>query len=81
MKSKTLQAKLDGLWSVGKLRRLFDVTGMTIHLWHTRQENPLPAIVIKGDGRDAIRFVPDEVRAWARKNGVPMLEEDDAEAA
>jgi hypothetical protein len=37
-----------------------------------RPRNPLPAVEIPGNGRIALRFVPEDVRTWARRAGLVM---------
>lgn len=46
--------------------RLFDRSPLTIANW--RKYNGLPYVVIKGTGRDTIRFKRDEVIRWAQRN-------------
>lgn len=66
MRSSALQRQLEGLWTTQDLIRRFRKSAMTIHQW--RQSRALPALVLEGDGRPAIRYVPDEIRAWALVN-------------
>lgn len=70
LSSKELQKALDKCWSIQDLEKLFKVSGMTIHNW--RAKRGLPAIVIAGRSRPALRFVPSEVWEWGRTNDVPM---------
>jgi len=70
MTSKELQATINRCWTISDLEKRFRVTGMTIHNW--RNNRGLPAVVIKSETRPAIRFVPDDVRAWATTNSVKM---------
>ena len=72
MQSSALQKKLGGLWTTRDLVQKFRVTAMTIHQW--RQARELPALVLEGTGRPAVRYVPDEVRSWAKKRNVPLHE-------
>ena len=72
MQSPALQKKLEGLWTTQDLVRRFRVTAMTIHQW--RQARDLPALVLEGEGRPAIRYVPEDVRAWAEAKKVPLHE-------
>lgn len=65
MNSKALERALRDCWTVSDLQKRFRKSGMTIHLW--RVNRGLPAVVIEGSGRAAIRFIPEEVRAWAEK--------------
>lgn len=64
MQSSALQKQLEGLWTTQDLIRRFRVTAMTIHQW--RQTRNLPALVLEGAGRPAIRYVPDDIRNWAK---------------
>lgn len=68
MSSNELQKTLDGLWTTAHLCRLFKRTRMTISLW--RRNKSLPAIVIPGDVRPTILFVPSEILAWAAANKI-----------
>ena len=76
MRSKKLQSELDKLWTCQDLRRRLRVKDrapsmMTIHLW--RKHKGLPSIVIKGDSRPSVRFVPEEVRSWAKQAGLTLV--------
>ena len=70
MTTGALQKKLNELWNTQDLMSRFRVTAMTIHLW--RENRGLPALVIPGDKRDTVRFIPLDVQNWARVNDVPM---------
>lgn len=63
---------LASLWTVQDLKRMFNRSHMTIHNW--RRADGLPHIEIKGDVRSSIRFLPSEVRQWARKRGHKLNE-------
>lgn len=67
LEKQQLLKQLAKLWTVQDLKRYLNKSHMTIHNW--RRERGLPYIEIKGDIRSTIRFVPREVKAWARKNG------------
>jgi hypothetical protein len=67
MEKQELLKLISKLWTVQELKRRMNKSNMTIHNW--RRERGLPYIEIKGDVRSTIRFVPNEVRAWARKHG------------
>jgi len=71
--SATLQRKTQELWTTRDLAVLFNRTPMTIYLW--RRDRGLPAVVIKGAARPAVRFIPADVRAWASRNGYRMRKE------
>lgn len=70
MKSNALQKRLTDCWNTQDLMRRFRVTAMTIHLW--RDQRGLPAVIIPGDKRPTIRFIPEEVQKWAKDNNVIM---------
>lgn len=72
MNSAELQKHLNGSWTAQDVCTEYGVTAMTVHLWRARG---LPAIVIPGQKRPAIRFVPSEVKAWTRTNGVKTAKE------
>ncbi len=65
-----LQRFLDKCWTINDMVEVFRVTSMTIFNW--RKMRSLPTVEIQGDGRPALRFMPNEVTAWARKNGIKM---------
>ena len=67
LSSKELQALLDKLWTTQDLMRAFKRTAMCIYQWRIRED--LPAVVVTGAGRNAVRFIPAEVRAWAKTTG------------
>ena len=70
IKSRQLQAQLASLWSSQEVARLFGVTPMTIWLW--RENRGLPKVELKGTARPAIRFVPEDVLAWAKARQIRM---------
>lgn len=63
-----LQKQLQALWTTADVCRILRRTSMTVHTW--RQTRGLPALEVPGSKRPAIRFVPDDVYAWARNNEV-----------
>ena len=67
MGSQELQHILDATWTTQDIIVRFKVTAMTVHVWRTNKG--LPCIVVKGSARDTVRFIPDEVRRWAREHG------------
>jgi hypothetical protein len=73
MKSAALQKELDDLWSSQDLVTLFKVSAMTLHTW--RKSHGLPHVDIRGMTRSSIRFVPDEVRQWAKEHGKTIHEQ------
>lgn len=72
MDTQNLRTELDELWTTQDLIKRFRVTAMTIRQWRQREGRALPALVLKGAGRDAVRFVPREVIAWAEQHKVRM---------
>lgn len=70
--SASLQKTLSKLLTSNDLCKMFQVTPMTIHTW--RKDRNLPTLVISGgqDGSDraAIRFHPDDIRQWAKTQGL-----------
>ena len=52
-------------------KRMLRVSGQTIYNWRTKtgpHERPLPALLIPGTGRPALRFVVSEIEQWAKEN-------------
>lgn len=70
MNSTELQRLLERCWTINDLSEVFRVSGMTIHNWRTFRG--LPALVIPGDSRPALRFIPNEVLKWAKDNDVKV---------
>lgn len=68
-RTRDLQKQMDDLWTTRDLHLIFGREPMTIHLWRRKG---LPAIVIPSDQRPAIRFVPVDVIAWAKKNNIKV---------
>jgi len=73
MRTSDLQKHINSLWTSDDVCAYFGVTPMTVYLW--RQNRGLPALVFPGNARNAVRFVPDEVRAWAAKMGIKIARE------
>ena len=65
--TQDLQERLSGLMTTQDVAHLFCVTSMTVHLW--RSSRGLPALVIPGTSRPAVRFARRDVLAWAADNG------------
>jgi len=63
-KTKRLQKELNACWTVQVMSSIFEVSTTTIHDW--RRDLNLPAVVIPGESRPALRFVPSEVKVWAK---------------
>lgn len=70
-KTKKLQQEMEAVWTVGDVAERFRVTTMTIHNW--REHRGLPALVIPGNGRPALRFIPHDVEVWAKANDVQIF--------
>jgi hypothetical protein len=73
--TRQLQNQLRALWTTADVCRLFKVTSMTVITW--RQNRGLPALEVPGTKRPAIRFIPSEVLAWAKRNDVLTYSPDD----
>lgn len=80
MTSVELQRQMDDLWAVQDVCEVYGVTPMTVHLWRRDRNPPMPAVVIPGVKRPAVRFVESEVRAWAKAQGILTLEEKQLQA-
>ena len=65
-----LQKVLERCWTINDMVERFKVSGMTIHNW--RNYRNVPAVVIPGESRPALRFIPNEVIAWAKDHDVKM---------
>ena len=59
--TKSLQKRVIRLQTARQLAKVHHVSEMAIHLW---REKGLPCVVIPGTVRPAVRFVPEDVRAW-----------------
>lgn len=72
MTSKRLNRILARTWTTKSVAARFQVTTMTIHNW--REDRGLPALIIPPDdgGRPAVRYLPQEIRAWSRRERQPM---------
>lgn len=71
LSSQQIMDELAKCWNINDMVNRFGVTAMTIHNW--RNYRALPAIVIDGEKRPAVRFVPHEVIQWAKDNDVRMI--------
>ena len=69
-KTEELQKKLKDLWTMQDLERKFKRSPMTVYSWARRGD--LPVVVIPGTARPTLRFVPEDVKKWAKKNGVKL---------
>lgn len=63
----SIQQYLSSLVTPAALRRMFGCSEMTLLDW--RRNKGLPAYVIPGESRPAIRFDLKQVRQWAKANG------------
>lgn len=68
-----LQASVDRLWAAQDVAQAAGVTVMTVHLWRARG---LPAVVLPGLARPAVRFVPADVADWCRAHGYRLRAHD-----
>lgn len=68
--TRQLQNQLLSLWTINDVCRVLKRTPMTVHSW--RVTRGLPAIEVPGGKRAAVRFVPSDVTAWAKRNKVPV---------
>ena len=68
---QTLIEQIDSLLTVGEMAKAFGVSGQSIRLWVA--ERNLPCIKLKGDERNVLRFIPTEVKAWAKENEQPVV--------
>lgn len=62
-----LQKLLNNLWTAVDVCNEYGVTAMAVHLWRKRG---LPALAIPGNDRPAIRFVPEDVKAWCKREDI-----------
>ncbi len=70
--SRSLRLHVQGLWDMQDVQRAFGVTQMTI--WNWRQKRGFPVFYIPGPNASAVRFIPDEIRKWAKDNGYRIRE-------
>jgi len=71
-RTEKIQQQLRGLWTITDLSKRFRVTGMTIINWCDNRD--LPCIRLRGDKKNAFRFVPEDVQKWAERNKLRMHE-------
>ena len=65
-----LEAALAELLTIKKLCKMFRVSEMTVYTW--KRYRGLPFISVPSDARPAIRFLPQEVAAWAKREGIAI---------
>ena len=70
--TKKLESEISRLWTVSDMERKFRVTYQTLKNW--RRDKDLPTVCIRGEAKPALRFVPVDVRAWARQHGITIYE-------
>ena len=63
----------DDYWTVQDICDEYGVVPMTVHNWRTKQG--LPAEIIPGRKRDAVRFKKKDVEKWAEKHGKLKVKE------
>ena len=64
--AKLLNRQFRDLWTVNDLCAALSVTPVTVHTW--RKNKDLPTVILPGNLRDTVRFVPEEIETWARAN-------------
>jgi hypothetical protein len=69
-----LRKSLQSLWTTSEVANGFGVTNMTIFNWRRSKGFPCCVLPCNDEGRDAVRFIPQEVRQWARDNGYRFKE-------
>ena len=69
---RVIQDALLRAWSSQETARRLGVTTMTLFNWRLRDDDPIPSLHIPGEKRNSVRFLPDEVRSWARRNRRPL---------
>lgn len=69
--------KLDfdtGYWTVEEVAKVLNRSVSSMYYWRTREKDPLPYMQITGGQRVIIRFRPNTIRKWAKRNKVQMHE-------
>jgi hypothetical protein len=66
-----LQREINELLNVHEVAEMFDRTTMTISLWR-RQQN-MPTLTMQQGGRTIHRFVPRDVKLWAKAAGKTIV--------
>ncbi len=76
LSSRRLREQLAGLWTQNDIAARTGKTAMAVYLWTQRVKDPLPYIPIPGFKKDSVRFVPEEVRRWCKRNDMELHEEE-----
>lgn len=66
--AKELNAQLEGLWTMREVCDRFQISEITLRSW--RNKFGLPTVVLPSRLRDAVRFIPEEIRAWMAVKGI-----------
>jgi hypothetical protein len=69
--AKQLEQQLSGLLTVKDICAMFDITDMTVAAW--RRKRGMPTLVIGGGKKQTLRFIPEEIQAWARQHNITMI--------
>lgn len=69
--AENIMQTLRDLWTIEDVCERLSRTPVTIATW--RRERNLPTVIIPGSLRPTIRFVPEEVTAWAKENGIRIM--------
>lgn len=72
--TERLEREISKLWTAIDVQRVLRISHQTLQVW--RRDYNLPTVCIRGDTRPALRFVPKDVRTWARQNNVRIYEEE-----
>ena len=68
--NKKLQDLLRDLWTIHDVCAALSVTPPTLMSW--RNKRNLPTVIIPGDRRDTVRFIPEEIESWAKEANIPV---------
>lgn len=70
--TEKIEATVNRLWTATDVQRALGRSHQTIKAW--RKDYALPTVCIRGDAKPALRFVPEDVRKWAKKYKLPVTE-------
>lgn len=62
--TQKLELAINATWTAQRLCRVYRISPMTVHALRKRG---LPCIVIKGDKRPTLRFVPADAKDWIKR--------------